>query len=156
MENVNSLFQPVSELNSEEIESIKCGYFRGAILRDLIITVVSLALVGVMCFFLNSISTEIAVIILIVAGVTGLFGLTGFVTELVTFGLIGKSDFTWTKGEVKRYTMYTVRRITYLYAVVDDNFCNIWANPIYSKGTEVYLLDVGSGMLKQKVMVSRI
>ena len=47
MENVNSLFQPVSELNSEEIESIKCGYFRGAILRDLIITVVSLALIGV-------------------------------------------------------------------------------------------------------------
>ena len=84
-----------------------------------------------------------------------MFGMTGLITELVTLGRIGKGDFTWTTGEVKGYQVYTVRRVTYLYAVVDNNFCNIWANPIYSKGTEVYLLETGSGMMEQKVMVSR-
>ena len=81
-------FQPASELTGEDISRIKSGYVRGAIVRELIITV-------------------------------------------------------------------TVRRITYLYAVVDNNFCNIWANPLYGKGTEVYLLEVGSGMTEQKVMVSK-
>lgn len=155
MENNGINFQSASELKSEDIKMIKSGYVRGALLRDLIITVISLALVGVICFFFNSISTRTAIIILIVSGVTGLFSLAAFITELVTLGLISKRDFTWIIGEVKYYTLHTVRRTTYLYAVVDDNFCNTWANPFYSKGTEVYLLEVGSGLMKQTVMVSK-
>ena len=155
MESDNNLFRPASELKSEEIERIKSGYVRGALMRDLTVTVISFVLVGVICFFFNSISTKTAVIVLAVSGVAGLFGFVGFITELMLLGHIGKGDFTWTSGEVERYTTYTVRRITYLYAVVGNNFCNIWGNPVYSKGTEVYLLEVGSGMMKQKVMVSK-
>ena len=155
MENNGIFFQPASELKNDEIKRIKSGYIRGALLRDLIISVISLALVGVTCFFFNSISTKTATVILIISGVVGLFSLAGFITELVTLGLISKRDFTWINGEVEYYTLHTVRRTTYLYAVVDDNFCNTWANPFYSKGTEVYLLEVGSGLLKQKVMVSK-
>ena len=155
MENNDINFQSASELKSEDIKMIKSGYVRGALLRDLIVTVISLALVGIICFFLNSISTRTAIIILIISGVTGLFSLAAFITELVTLGLISKRDFTWISGEVKYYTLHTVRRTTYLYAVVDDNFCNTWANPFYSKGTEVYLLEVGSGLMKQMVMVSK-
>ena len=155
MENVNIIFQPASELKNDEIQRIKSGYVRGALLRDLIITVVSLALVGVTCFFFNSISTKLATVILIISGVIGLFSLAGFITELVILGLISRRDFTWINGEVEYYTLHTVRRTTYLYAVVDNNYCNVWANPFYGKGTEVRLLEVGSGMAKQKVMVSR-
>lgn len=151
----DNLFRQASELNGEDLQSIKSGYVRGAIVRDLIITVVTSALVGVICFFINVVPTLIAVIVLCVSGVAGLFSFVSFITELVTLGRIGKGDFVWTSGEVKGYQFYTVRRITYLYAVVDNNFCNIWANPIYGKGTEVYLLEVGSGMTAQKVMVSR-
>ena len=80
---------------------------------------------------------------------------SGFITELVILGLISRRDFTWINGEVEYYTLHTVRRTTYLYAVVDNNYCNVWANPFYGKGTEVWLLEVGSGMAKQKVMVSK-
>lgn len=155
MENGVMLFRPASELKSEEIKGIKSGYVRGALLRDLIITVVSSALVGATCFFINSISTKIAVIILIISGVIGLFSLAGFITELVTLGLISKRDFTWKTGEVEYYTLHTVRRTTYLYAVVENEYCNVWANPFCSKGTEVWLLEAGSGLVKQKVMVSK-
>ena len=155
MENGNVLFQPASELKNEEIKRIKNGYAQGALLRDLIITIISLALVGIMCFFLNRVSIKIAVIILIVFGVAGLFSLAGFITELVILGLISKRDFTWQNGEVGYYTLHTVRRTTYLYAVVENNYCNTWANPFYSKGTEVWLLEVGSGPVKQIIMVSK-
>lgn len=148
-------FQPASELTGEDISRIKSGYVRGAIVRELIITVVTSSLLGVMCAFFNYIPTVVSVIIMGVAGVAGLFSLVSLITELVTLGRIGKGDFTWTTGEVRGYQTYTVRRITYLYAVVDNNFCNIWANPLYGKGTEVYLLEVGSGMTEQKVMVSK-
>ena len=155
MENVENLFQPASELNSEDIERIKSGYVRGALLRDLIITVITFALVGVTCFFINSIPTKISVIILIISGVSGLFSFAGFITELVILGMIGKRDFTWTNGEVEYYTLHTVRRTTYLYAVVGNNYCNTWANPLYSKGTEVYLLEIGTGLVKQTVMAAK-
>ena len=149
----DDLFRPAADLNSEDIKSIKNGYVRGALLRDLIITIASYAAVGVTCFFFNGITTVVAVIVLGVCGVAGLFSFVSFITELVTLSRIGKGDFTWTTGEVLGYKFYTVRRITYLYAMVDNNFCNIWANPISGKGTEVYLLEVGSGMTAQKVMV---
>ena len=155
MENNEILFQSASELKSEDLERIKSGYVRGALLRDLIITVISFALVGITCFFFNNISTKISTIVLIISGVTGLFSLAGFITELVIVGLISKRDFTWINGEVEYYTLHTVRRTTYLYAVIENNYCNVWANPFYSKGTEVWLLEVGSGMAKQKVMVSK-
>lgn len=155
MGNNVGLFQPASDLRSEEIESIKSGYIRGAIIRDLIITVVSFALVGVFCFFLNSISLMIAVIVLCISGVIGLFSFVGLITELVLLGRIAKRDFTWITGEVERYQVHTVRRITYVYAVIENNYCNIWGNPLYGKGTEVYLLDIGSGLMKQKVMISK-
>lgn len=155
MENNEILFQSASELKSEDLERIKSGYVRGALLRDLMISVVSLALVGATCFFFNGISTKIATIVLIISGVIGLFSLAGFITELVILGLISKRDFTWINGEVEYYTLHTVRRTTYLYAVIENNYCNVWANPFYSKGTEVWLLEVGSGMAKQKVMISK-
>lgn len=155
MENNEILFQSASELKSEDLERIKSGYVRGALLRDLMITVISLALVGATCFFFNGISTKIATIVLIISGVIGLFSLAGFITELVILGLISKRDFTWINGEVEYYTLHTVRRTTYLYAVIENNYCNVWANPFYSKGTEVWLLEVGSGMAKQKVMISK-
>ena len=155
MENNDTLFQPASELKNEEIELIKSGYVRGALLRDLIISVVSCVLVGIVCFFFNLVPTKIAVIVLIISGVIGLFSLAGFITELVILGLISKRDFTWKTGEVEYYTLHTIRRTTYLYAVVDNEYCNTWANPFYGKDTEVYLLDVGSGMAKQKIMVSK-
>jgi len=155
MENADTLFQPASELNSEDIDRIKSGYVRGALLRDVILTVISFALVGVICFFINIIPTKISVIILSIFGVIGLFSFAGFITELVILGLIGKRDFTWTNGEVEYYTLHTVRRTTYLYAVVGNNYCNTWANPLYSKGTEVYLLEIGTGLVKQTVMAAK-
>jgi len=155
MENGGILFKPASELNGEDIAAIRNGYARGALLRDLLITVISLALVGVTCFFFNIVPVKISVIVLCIFGVIGLFSLAGFITELVILGLIGRRDFTWITGEVKYYTLHTIRRTTYFYAVVDNNYCNTWANPLYSKGTEVYLLEVGSGLAKQMVMVSK-
>ena len=155
MENVNVIFQPASELKNDEIQRIKSGYVRGALLRDLIITVATSALVVATCFFFNGISRKTALIILIITGVTCLFSLAGFITELVTLGLISRRDFTWKTGEVEYYTLHTERRTTYLYAVVENSYCNTWANPFYSKGTEVYLLEVGTGPVKQTVMVSK-
>ena len=155
MENVETLFQSASELKSEDIERIKSGYVRGALLRDLIITIISCAVVGIACFFINSIPTKISLIILIISSVAGLFSLAGFITELVILGLISKRDFTWINGEVEYYTLHTVRRTTYLYAVVENNYCNTWANPLYSKGTEVYLLEIGNGLVKQTVMAAK-
>lgn len=155
MENNVNLFQPASELRSEEIENIKSGYVRGAILRDLIITVVSFVLVGIVCSYINTITTPISVIVLCISGVAGLFCFVAVITEFVLLGRIGKRDFTWITGEVERYQVHTVHRTTYVYAVIANNYCNIWGNPVYGKGTEVYLLEVGSGLMKQKVMISK-
>lgn len=155
MENHGGAFQSSNELRSEEISRIKSGYVRGALVRDLIISVIAFALVGAGCFFLLNVSTMIAIVILCISSVIGLFCLVGVITELVILGYIGRGDFTWTSGEVERYTVHTVNRTTYLYAVVADNFCNTWANPFYGKGTEVYLLNIDSGLIKQKVMVSK-
>lgn len=142
-----------SEMNEEQFRKVKSGFIRGALLRDLTITIISILIVLAMCFIPLDLSAIVMTLISIPAGVIAIFGFTGLITELCVLGLINKGDFTWTTGEISRYTIYSVNRLTYIYAVIDNCFCNIWANPIYSKGTEVYLLETGSGLLRQKVMV---
>ena len=155
MENYSGVFQHANKLRNEEISRIKSGYVSGALVRDLIISVIAFALTGIACFFLLSTSTMITVIIAGISAVIGLFSFVGVITELVILGYIGRGDFTWTSGEVERYTLHTVNRTTYLYAIVENNYCNTWANPFYSKGTDVYLLNIDSGLIKQKVMISK-
>lgn len=155
MENNGDLFLPSSELKREDIQDIKSRYIRGALLRDLVITVIMFALVTVSCFFINGLFPRLAMVILIISGALGIFSLAGFITELVVIGLISRGEFTWTTGEVEYYTLHTVRRTTYLYAVVANNYCNTWANPFYSKGTEVYLLKAGSSLISQNIIVSK-
>ena len=98
MENHGGAFQSSNELRSEEISRIKSGYVRGALVRDLIISVIAFALVGAGCFFLLNVSTMIAIVILCISSVIGLFCLVGVITELVILGYIGRGDFTWTSG----------------------------------------------------------
>ena len=142
-----------SEMTEDQFRKVKSGFIRGALLRDLIITVVSIVIVLVMCFIPHELSAMVMTLTLVPAGVIAIFGFAGLITELCVLGLINKGNFTWTTGEISRYTVYSVNRLTYIYAVVDDCFCNIWANPLYSKGTEVYLLEMESGFFTQKVMV---
>ena len=125
IENCSDQFLGSEEMTPDELKTVKNGYLRGAFLRDLLITLPALAIVTVLCLKGN-LSSPVVAAALIVLSVIALFAVCGVISELVIFGIISKGDFTWRKGTVSRYSVEWYGRTAYIYAEVDNDFCNIF------------------------------
>lgn len=143
----------MTDISHEEISS---KYVKDALPVSLVVSIVSAVAVVLLCATpLDRILPLTATVVIgMCGGVAFLFAICKVITVLALAGSIKKGNCTVDTATVTGYQFYTVRRLTYLYAVLDNNeFCNVWSSAFYKKGTEVYYVTVEVSLMKNEVMV---
>ncbi len=137
-------------------EELSSKYVKDALPVPLVVSIVSAVAVVLLCAtpLYRTLPLTATVVIGMCGGVAFLFAICKVITVLALAGSIKKGNCTVDTATVTGYQFYTVRRLTYLYAVLDNNeFCNVWSSAFYKKGTEVYYVTVDSFLMKNEVMV---